>query len=368
MSDGIPQIEKGLGGAPWLRLPMSWLYAGGRRAHRGLYDFGLKRRSKLPKKVVCVGNLTVGGTGKTPFIIHLVNELVRRGRRPVILSRGYGAVPPAEQPRIVSDGDKPCCTTSEAGDEPMLMALRCPGVPVVIGTNRYEAGMAAMDQFDPDLFVLDDGFQHEALAREVDLVLWDARDVPSRMRQLPAGRLREALSALGRATALVITHAEYLSEAERSERLDQIRTELKVHAPQASIIEADSNLDSYYPLAEVLDAAPISCPISELAGRRALLVSALARPDGFEALARRARIEIAGHVIGRDHAEYGPREIDDMRRQAEAAGADFILTTEKDAVKLAQVAGGGLPVFVATLAMQWDQSPGWALVMEKILE
>ncbi len=367
MSATIPEIESELMGASWLRLPMSWIYAGGRRAHRGLYDLGFKRRSRLPKKVVCVGNLTVGGTGKTPFIIHLVNELVRRGRRPVILSRGYGAVPEARQPRVVSDGDKPCCTASEAGDEPMLMALRCPGVPVVIGTSRYDAGLAAMDRFDPDLFVLDDGFQHEALAREVDLVLWDARDVPSRSRQLPAGRLRESLSALGRATALIITHAEYLPEAERSVRLDQIRTELKVHAPQASILEAESKLDSYYPLGEILDASPISCPISELAGRRALLVSALARPDGFEALVRRARIEITGHVIGRDHAEYGPSDVEDMRCQAKDAGADFILTTEKDAVKLAQVAGGGMPVFVATLAMLWDQSPGWALVMEKIL-
>lgn len=368
MSAAIQEIENKLEGTPWLRLPMSWIYAGGRRAHRGLYDLGLKRRSRLPKKVVCVGNLTVGGTGKTPFIIQLVNELVRSGRRPVILSRGYGAVPAAARPRVVSDGKALCCTATEAGDEPMLMALRCPGVPVVIGTSRYEAGMAAMDRFDPDLFVLDDGFQHEALAREIDLVLWDARDVPSRSRQLPAGRLRESLSALRRATALVITHAEYLPELERLARLEQIRTELKVHAPQASILEAESNLDTYYPLAEVLDAAPLSCPISELAGRRALLVSAVARPDGFEALVRRAEIEIAGHVIGRDHAEYGPREIEDMRRQAEGAGADFILTTEKDAVKLVQVAGGGTPVFVATLAMRWDRSPGWALVMEKILE
>jgi tetraacyldisaccharide 4'-kinase len=192
------------------RLAASWAYGVGRSVHRAFYDRGLLRRQRLGRPVICVGNLTVGGTGKTPFLMMMAGQLQRRGLRPAVLSRGYGAEPPAKKPRIVSDGQRFRAEVARSGDEPALIARRCSGVPVIIGASRFEAGCLAAREFDPDLFLLDDGFQHEALARDADLVLWDARDRPAAQRLLPAGRLREPLTGLQRATALILTHAEYL--------------------------------------------------------------------------------------------------------------------------------------------------------------
>jgi tetraacyldisaccharide 4'-kinase len=346
------------------RIVASWAYGAGRQLHRTLYDRGLLQRRRLGRPVICVGNLSVGGTGKTPFLIMMAGQLRARGRRPAVLSRGYGAEPPARTPRIVSDGQAFRAETERSGDEPALIARACPGVPVVIGASRYEAGCLAETEFDPDVFLLDDGFQHEALARDADLVLWDARDRPETQRLLPAGRLREPLSGLGRATAVILTHAEYL-EAENAERsLAKIERELEHWAPKIPRFHAASRLTGW----RRADAPEVGerRPLNELAADRAYLVSGLARPEGFERLVRAAGIEVAGHLRLPDHAPYDTARLESLASRAKQAGATRVVTTAKDAVKMEGLAGAD-GVTVVEMEMSIDEEAAWGAFLDGIL-
>jgi tetraacyldisaccharide 4'-kinase len=348
--------------------PVSWLYGAGRWTHRAIYRAGLKRRRRLPRPVICIGNLTVGGAGKTPLLIHLVNRAIGEGLRPVVLSRGYGADPPADPPRVISDGKRVLFGADAAGDEPVVIARACKGAPVVIGVDRFEAGEVAFEAFDPDLFLLDDGFQHEPLARDADLVLWDARDLPSKMRLLPAGRLREGLGALRRATAVIVTHGEYLEDSAREERMRRVLIELKRAAPAAPVFEARSALTTVRRIAEARRDS-LEDPIDEIAGRRALLVSGLARPEGFETLVRRAGIDVVGHLAFGDHHRYDAASMAAIARAAEEARAERVLTTDKDAVKLEPSSAQGPRIDAVRLEMsiaepeRWD--PFWRELTER---
>ncbi|MBI1785253.1 tetraacyldisaccharide 4'-kinase, partial [Candidatus Sumerlaeota bacterium] len=248
-----------------------------------------------------------------------------------------------------------------------------PGVPVLIGSSRFAAGELASSEFDPDLFLLDDGFQHEALAREVDLALWDVRDMPNRMRQLPAGRLREGLGALRRATAIILTHAEYIPADGREDRIRRIIEQIKLHAPGARILDALTELAGYRNLASADEWSGLPQfayrPMSELAGKRAILVSGLARADGFEQMVRDARIEVSGHLSFRDHARYDARTLDSIREALKSSGAELALTTEKDAVKFEAMNIGeyDVPICAIGLRMSLRQASDWNLILEETL-
>lgn len=352
----------------WAARPLSWAYAGGRMLHRGVYRTRIQKRLRLSRPVISVGNLTVGGAGKTPFVIWLVKALMDRGLRPAILSRGYGALPPAKTPRIVSEGKGPVRGAESAGDEPTLLANRCPGVPIVICTSRYEGGRRAREKFDPDVFVLDDGFQHEALAREIDWVLWDVRDEPEKMRQLPAGRLRESLGALRRASAIVLTHAEYLPESNRAKKLAQVLAGLKRAAPAVPVFEAQTEFGELHALGEGSEPDREGSDISSLEGRRVALLSGLARPDGFESMVRACGIDVAEHLVYSDHAAFGPADVKVMQSVVERDGADAILTTEKDAVKLRSLDLGTLPIFYVELEMKMSEPDRWNPYFDEALE
>lgn len=366
------------------------LYARGRKVHRSLYDRGVLRRRRLAKPVICVGNVSVGGTGKTPFLIELVNELKGKGVTSAVLSRGYRAVPPAKTPRIVSDRERILCAAPEAGDEPLLIANRCPGTPVIIGRRRYESGVLAGREFDPDLFILDDGFQHEALERDLDIVLWDYRDVPSECRQLPAGRLREDPHALARAGAIVLTHAEYVDADRRQTRRDRVRSEVEALAPGVPLFEAASELGDFYelgsPAAPPNMAAPLnsdgsgdrptssdspasgaSPPAPESNPASFLLLSGLARPEGFESMVRALGSTVAGHLSRGDHARYDAAAVGRIRQEMGERGADRILTTEKDAVKLSGLDLSGLSVWVAPISLRVVEREAWAEFIENAI-
>ncbi len=315
------------------RVAASWLYRAGRSIHRSVYEKGFRSRGKLEAPVICVGNLTVGGTGKTPFLIELTRQLCSRGWNPAILSRGYGSRPPAREPRIVSDGRGYLAEVERAGDEPYLIARSCPSTSVIIGAKRYASGCLAEREFDPDLFLLDDGFQHEALARDVDLVLWDARDRPSQLRLLPAGRLREPLTALSRASAVILTHAEYLEGGADEAWLDTVEAELREYVrsdtPRFRMI---SRLAGFRRLAGNLTDPLV--PLSDFKGEKVFLVSGLARPEGFETMVRNAGLKIDGHWRLPDHADYKAAQVEEIKTEAVRHGSLRILTTAKDAVKI----------------------------------
>ena len=188
-----------------------WLASQGYRAaasaHRTSYEWGLLRRRQLPCPVVSIGNLTVGGTGKTPLTEWTAQWLHRQGWRVVVLSRGYGGSP-GERPKVASTGEGPLTDWRAVGDEAYLLANRLNGVPVVVGRNRYTSGAFACAKFGAQVLVLDDGFQHHALHRDSDIVLIDATRPFGHGALLPRGTLREPLHALRRAQVIVLTRVE----------------------------------------------------------------------------------------------------------------------------------------------------------------
>ena len=169
-----------------------------------VYKAGLLRSFRLPCPVISVGNLTVGGTGKTPMTLYLARWFMDRGKRVVILSRGYGGSLEGTI-RIVADGSTILLSPGDAGDEPYLLANSLPGVMVVIGSDRYQAGCLALERLNPDIFILDDGFQHLRLKRDLNLLLLDCEKPFGNGRTLPAGILREPVSAIERADLVIFT-------------------------------------------------------------------------------------------------------------------------------------------------------------------
>ena len=347
-----------------LTVPMSWLYGAGRSAHRAWIVSGPGQRLRLPAPVICVGNLTVGGTGKTPMVGWIATQCQARGFKPAIVSRGYGAEEKLVKPLIVSDGQRLLASASQAGDEPRWLAEHCPGVPVAVHPNRHRAGLAVINRYGADLVVLDDGFQHDHLRRDLDLVLWDLGDEPERMRLLPAGRLREGLGALRRASAIILTHGEYLPEELREARIDQIIRRLKLHAPEAPIFESETVIEGFERVSGRIRAdageeeggRDGAWPWS---GRRVLAISGLARPLGFEAMLRGSGALIAQHLVYSDHFAYHADLVTHWREALRRHDAEMIVTTAKDAVKLAELPLFGLPVAALSIAMRVKDAVRW---------
>ncbi|SLM46182.1 Tetraacyldisaccharide 4'-kinase [Nitrospira japonica] len=307
----------------WWLLWAGWLYGLAGRIRATSYRRGWLARRKLPVPVVSVGNLTVGGTGKTPFVIRLAEGLSREGKRVAILSRGYrrgGAAPRL----IVSNGAKVLGTPDEAGDEPYLMARRCPTAVVAVGADRYALGRWVLDQFPVDYVLLDDGFQHLAVQRDVDLLLVDATDFEGLRAVFPAGRLREPIGAAARASMIVVT------KADRPEQAAAIADLLQPIIPGVPIAQAVFRPET---LVSVADGSPQ--PLDWCRGKTAVLCSGIADPAAFRALAIRLGMTPVEHMIYRDHHRYTREDVTDVRAKAAAAKTDLILTTEKDAGKLA---------------------------------
>lgn len=351
-----------------LTTPMSWLYGLGRRAHRAWNVSGPLSRQRLPVPVICVGNLTVGGTGKTPMVSMVAHLCQQEGFHPAIVSRGYRAEEKLGKPLVVSDGHRLQATASQAGDEPRWLAEQCPGVPVLVHPSRYRAALAAINNFQSDLIVLDDGFQHDRLRRDLDLVLWDLGDEPDRMRLLPAGRLREGLGALRRAGAIILTHGEYLPESMRGERVDQIVRRLKHYAPEAPIFESETRISGFGRISGRLrqdeETGPRGGSVFPWAGKRILAISGLARPTGFESMLRATGAQIAQHLVYPDHFAYHADLVTHWRDALRRHEAELIVTTTKDAVKLTELPLFGLPVVALAIEMRIKDEARWRAFLE----
>lgn len=328
---------------------LSFPYALAVRLRAAMYAAGLSSSRRLPRKVVSVGNLTVGGTGKTPMVAWIARFLIARGKRVAVISRGYGGSAEGEI-RIVSDGKTVFLSAEEAGDEPCLLARSVPGLMVVIGSDRHAAGLLAIERLSPDLFILDDGFQHLRLQRDLDILLLDCRSPFGNGRTLPAGLLREPISAAARADVVVLTRcAEVLG------------TENPVAGVPCS--RAAHQLTAVVPLA---GGPPV--PFSCLSGKRVLAFSGIADPPSFFAALEGEGVELAATLAFPDHTPYGEREIGKIQQLREAAGADFLVTTEKDAVKLG--AHGDLlgPCYAARLEMGFLDSRALESALEKLVQ
>jgi tetraacyldisaccharide 4'-kinase len=299
--------------------PVSALYGAILEARARLYGSGRLASSRVACPVLSVGNLTFGGTGKTPFVEFLARRFRFEGKRPAILSRGYrrrsaGVV-------VVSRGEGPLVGPDEGGDEPVAMARRLPGVPVVVAERRADGARTAIE-LGADLLLLDDGYQHLALARDVNLLLVDAADPFGGGQLPPAGRLREPLSAITRADAVVFTRVN------RGDPTPEARETIARWNPQAPVFTA--RLRS----AGLWDESGSPVALSRLAARRFVAVCGVANPAGFAGSLAELELRPEELFAFPDHHRYGRRDLERIRRAADRTGSAWILTTEKDAVKI----------------------------------
>jgi tetraacyldisaccharide 4'-kinase len=299
--------------------PFSRLYGALQETRAKLYADGRLPSRRLAQPTISVGNITFGGTGKTPMVEFLARRFRFEGRSPAILSRGYGRR--SSGLVVVSEGEGPLVDPDRGGDEPVELARRLPGVLVVVAERRAEAARVAA-RLGANLLLLDDGFQHLAVRRDVNLLLLDARDPFGGGELPPIGRLREPLSALVRADAFVFTRVD------RAEPPAAARRALQAARPEAPVFTARIRAAG----ARDEEGAPV--PVAKLRERRLLAVCGIAQPDGFAASLAELELTPEDTLVFRDHQRYAPRDLERIRHTAEETGSSWIVTTEKDAVKL----------------------------------
>jgi tetraacyldisaccharide 4'-kinase len=332
--------ERGFGPAVTRVLDVA---AGGYRGLLGtrdwLYGLGLLRSRRLGCPVVSVGNLTVGGTGKTPAAELAVRTLTELGRLPALVSRGYGRRTHGVQ--IVADAASIRLDAEEGGDEPFLLARRLPGVPVVVGGNRYEAARHAIERFGVTAIVLDDAFQHRTLGKDVEVVMARARAPWGNGRLLPGGPLREPLAALRRADLIVVTGARGPDD------VGEVAEAARTHAPDTPLLAA-----RHVPT-ECWEAGPMKdVALSSLLGRRLFLFAGIGAPEGFRRLLDETGVVEAGFARFGDHHWYSREDLRALDAQAAAAGADGLVTTEKDWVRLRRLPPAKRPVYVIAVRLE----------------
>jgi tetraacyldisaccharide 4'-kinase len=282
------------------------------------------RRESLPGFVLSIGNLTVGGTGKTPAVCMVADWALNEGYRPVVLSRGYGSRH-ANKVLEVSDQGGITATPVESGDEPYLLASRLPGIPVIICKRRYQAGLLARKKYGTDFYILDDGFQHLALERNLDLVFMDAASPFGNGHLLPWGPLREPIGHLHRADAFVFTRSKEGSKKSRHNTMDY----LKKKFPGKPLFDSDRVPEKVIFPRRDKDHAP-----EFLKRKRIIAFAGIARPDAFRYTLASLGAEPAAFKAFRDHHRYTPAEIRHLIEERDRLHADCLVTTEKDWVRL----------------------------------
>ena len=315
---------------------VSIVYGAAVKLRASAYRSGRLAARKLPCKVISIGNITTGGTGKTPMTLYLAERLQHSGWRAAVVSRGYkgGA---EENGGIVSDGRKMLLNATAAGDEPYLLASRLlsAAVPVVVGRKRYDAGMLAIKRFKPDVVLLDDAFQHLQLSRDIDLVLLDCRRPFGNTYLLPRGTLREPMSALSRGHIFIQTRTALASNrigcGTLSTGLLRGRSIYRsVHVPElVSWIEAGRCMADH--ATERLEAADTK----RLAGRRVFAFAGIADNSDFKKTIQGLNCDLRGFMGFADHHHYLDRDVAVLLKTARRSGARVLCTTEKDAVRMA---------------------------------
>lgn len=302
-------------------LLLSFVYGFAVLLRLGLYKIGFLRQKKLQQRVIAVGNITLGGTGKTPTVMHIASVLLRHGRHPVVISRGYGRTDESEV-MVVSDGLRVLADARVGGDEPVLMASRLAGVPVVVGSNRFRAGLLAQEKFHNDIVILDDAFQHRKLHRDLDIVLVDAADPFGSGRLFPAGILREPLSGLARADAVLITNMDRTSDPESLKRKvrrytkARIFTSRQVPAGLVNITNGESR------------------DLAALQRAAVLAFAGIARPASFVSMLRSLGATVKAEFAYPDHYQYKKSDLAGIFEESANRQVSLIITTEKDAVRL----------------------------------
>ena len=295
---------------------LSWPYSLAVRVRNGLYSLHLLRAQKVDAVVISAGNLTTGGTGKTPLVVWLCRLVRRQGLRCAVLTRGYRAT-----------NQKSKIKNQKYNDEPALLAAECPDANVVVEPDRVAGAREAIREYNAQVLILDDGFQHRRLARNIDVITIDATLPFGYGRLLPAGLLREPVAGLRRADAVVITRCDQVSEARLAwieEQIRRIRPQAivatSIHAPVGAAVQGGGEIG-----------------IEELRGKRVFAFCGLGNPEAFFDTARRIGCILVGSRSLDDHCAYTSDCLDEVHRQAKERKADFLLTTQKDWTKIAEL-------------------------------
>ncbi len=312
-------------------------------------------RSECP--VISVGNITIGGTGKTPFVAYLCRYFLEKGNTIAIVSRGYGGKKSGSDVLIVSDeSGRSLCSAQECGDEPFLLARTLEKVPVLISTKRSRAIEKATQLFDPDIVVLDDGYQHRGVHRDIDILLIDATDPFGNYRLLPSGTLREPIQNLKRAHIIVITRAK------KGEEFLTLQRIIKTHNMNALVFQSGHSL-----LRFVEEGSGTIMLPGELNGKKIFAFCAIGNPDVFTMDLERLGAEIVGHSFFRDHHRYSRDDMKKIKGEAMSAGAQIIVTTHKDIINIGKSGNLRLPLYYAELQTVVHESEQFFSILEEML-
>jgi len=298
--------------------PLSLLYQVSLFIREFFYKIHLLETKSLPCKIISVGNITVGGSGKTPTVEYLSKLLQSKGKKVGIISRGYCRN--SKNTLIVTDGKTKPKTWMTFGDEPYLLAQKLDNVPIIVGKSRYEAGAKMIENFNPDIIIIDDGFQHISLSRDLDIVLVNSKDTQDTHKLIPVGLLREPISNLSRANLVVLTKTN-------------------IHKPTDYLINIIENvkcptINNKIELDDILiNNDGKSYDLEIINSKNVYIFSALGDYEGFEKTMENSRAIIVGHDKYPDHYNYTSDDLKKIEKNAKKNGAHFIITTEKDIVK-----------------------------------
>lgn len=338
----------------------SSLYGKIAEARNRLYDRGIFESHDLSARVISIGNITTGGTGKTPLVAYIANILAERGEKVCILTRGYGRRTPKNRV-LVSDGENILATAIESGDEPFELANKLLGKAIVIAdADRVAAAEWAKRRFGVTVFLLDDGFQHRKVKRDVDIVCIDATNPFGGGKMLPAGRLREPLHNLSRADIVIITRGDMVED------ISDLKFEISKLVPEAAMFVANNKISGLEKIA-IFNAKTLRTQsgvkkevgrgsiTGSIASRCAFAFCGLGNPENFFELLRRNEIAVHGSLAFRDHYVYSQMDIKKIENEARNVEAEVLLTTAKDAVKLSNFKFE-IPCFVVEIEMTVDEA------------
>lgn len=294
------------------------------------------RRERLSRPVISIGNLRAGGSGKTPAVGHIAQLLLQLGYRPAILTRGYARRVHTPGVTIVSDGASVLETLDTSGDEPLMLARALPGIPVLVNADRHASGLLAESRFGATVHILDDGFQHLKLDRDIDLLLASEEDLADRV--LPAGHLRERLDSAAVADAVIVP-------SERDDAVEQVRQAL--------------GIKTAFRMSRTIKRPATSGRVFAVAG--------IARPERFFSDLRSAGWTVAGTMAFSDHHDFGRADVERILAAARAAGVDTIVTTEKDAVRLEGHPVAGFTLTPIPLAVSIEPAPAFSRWLQEML-
>jgi len=312
-----------------------------------LYDIKLFKSTQLPCKVISIGNITVGGTGKTPTVIAIAKFLQQQNKTVAVLSRGYGRKSTGTQ--LVTNGKTNLTNWENVGDEPTLLAKHLSDIPIVVDENRIRGGKYLIDKFNPGIIILDDGFQHRKIFRDVDIVLINSNMSKFKNRIFGFRTYREPWKSLHRAHLIFLAKSDVVAPS--NNLIERLKT---IDLP---FFNANINPSPYF-----LDNKNNKINLDYFDGKKALLFSGIGDPESFENTVQNLNLRILNTINFMDHKNYSKSDINKIRNKYNNSGADVIITTEKDFLKISET---DLPIYTIPITMKIDEK-GFEQILKQL--